>query len=103
MAREGTPAKVEAFYHSTEWRKCVKAFKSLKNYTCERCGKPGWIVHHKSPLTPENIDDPEVSLNDAIHHQLNGRGLSEPHHHSVKFDADGNVIVSDKSNTPPGS
>ena len=31
---------------------------------CEICGdKPGFIVHHKERLTPENIDNPEVTLN----------------------------------------
>lgn len=35
---------------------------------CETCHeKPGYIVHHRIPLTPENVSNPEVSLN---HHNL---------------------------------
>lgn len=30
---------------------------------CERCGKRGTEVHHKIPLTDENLDDPNISLN----------------------------------------
>ena len=62
MSRDGTPEAIEAFYHSTAWKKCKLAYKSLRNYTCERCGRPGWIVHHKTPLTIENVNDPSISL-----------------------------------------
>ena len=31
---------------------------------CQRCHEQlGYIVHHKIYLTPQNIDDPEISLN----------------------------------------
>lgn len=35
---------------------------------CEAClskglYRPGEIVHHKTPLTPENISNPEVTMN----------------------------------------
>ena len=66
-------AKVEAFYVSRTWRKCRKAFANSKGNLCERCLKKGIIepgskerpleVHHKIPLTDENITDPKVSLN----------------------------------------
>lgn len=65
--------KVEAFYVSRTWRKCRKAFVNSKGNLCERCLKKGIIepgskdqpleVHHKIPLTDENITDPKVSLN----------------------------------------
>lgn len=66
-------AKIEAFYVSRKWRKCRKAFANSKGNLCERCLKKGIIepgskerpleVHHKIPLTDENITDPKVSLN----------------------------------------
>ena len=34
-----------------------------KNYICERCGKPAKICHHKKWLSPGNISDPTISLN----------------------------------------
>ena len=66
-----TPA-VEAFYRSWIWRRCRKAFAESKGNLCERCMKRGIInpgskdrpleVHHKVPLTADNVQDPEVAL-----------------------------------------
>ncbi len=50
------------FYNSKEWIKCRKAFKQSKFGVCERCGMPGEEVHHKKNLTPENINDPYITL-----------------------------------------
>ena len=64
---------VESFYTSWVWRKCRKAFAESKGNLCERCLSRGIIeagsreqpleVHHKIPLTAENVSDPKVSLN----------------------------------------
>lgn len=56
------------FYKSKEWRECREAYIQHVNGLCETClendeVKPGKILHHIEPLTPENIDDPEVTLN----------------------------------------
>ena len=66
-------AEVEAFYVSWTWRRCRKAFADSKGNLCERCLKRGKVnagekdrhleVHHKIPLTAENIHDPKVTLN----------------------------------------
>jgi len=63
---------VEAFYISWTWRKCKKAFKESKMNLCEKCLARGIIqpgskeqpleVHHKIPLTQENIRNPEITL-----------------------------------------
>lgn len=57
----------KAFYKSKEWRECREAYIQLVNGLCERClakGKyvPGYIVHHIIHLTPENINDPKITL-----------------------------------------
>ena len=58
------------FYNSTRWRKCAKAFAQSKLFICEMChnqtsekidGDQRYIVHHKVPLTPNNIDDPYIT------------------------------------------
>lgn len=99
MAREFS----YGFYHSMKWLLCRSAFLANKHHTCERCGGLGWIVHHKEPITPENVNDPNVTLNwdnlqvlcldchNAIHHGSNSciEGLY--------FDEEGNLI-----DTPPG-
>ena len=59
MAREFA----KAFYNSSAWKKCSKAYRKSKYNICERCGKPGDIVHHKIYLSPRNINNPEISLN----------------------------------------
>ena len=64
---------VESFYVSWIWRKCRKTFADSKGNLCERCMKRGVIepgskdrpleVHHKIPLTADNVTDPEITLN----------------------------------------
>ena len=57
-----------AFYSSGAWKNTREAYAKSKRNLCEIClskglYKPGEIVHHKVMLTPENIDDPTVTLN----------------------------------------
>ena len=66
-------AEVEAFYTSWTWRKCRTAFAKSKGNLCERCLTRGVIeagskdrpleVHHKIPITPENLKDHNITLN----------------------------------------
>lgn len=55
------------FYKGTEWKKCREAFVKSKRGLCEKCLEKGiynagYIVHHITHLTPQNINDPSVSL-----------------------------------------
>ena len=57
----------ERFYKSRRWRDTRRAYLASVGGLCERCLKkglyhPAVIVHHKTYLTPDNIDDPKVSL-----------------------------------------
>ena len=54
------------FYASGRWKKCragyIKFRRTIDGGLCEECrDKPGYIVHHKRALTPDNITDPDVS------------------------------------------
>lgn len=65
MAREFA----KQFYHSQAWKQTQAAYVKQAGGLCERCLQNGLItagviVHHKIHLTPENINDPDVSLND---------------------------------------
>lgn len=58
----------EAFYNSKAWQRCRATLISnrvnLDGGLCEICHEvPGYIVDHIQELTPENIDDPNVTLN----------------------------------------
>lgn len=56
------------FYRSPAWQKCRDGYFKKAGGLCERCltkgiVRPGEIVHHKIHLTPQNIDNPDITLN----------------------------------------
>lgn len=58
----------KAFYKSKAWERCRRGYIEerirIDGGMCEVCGiNPGYIVHHKTILTPDNINNPDVSLN----------------------------------------
>jgi 5-methylcytosine-specific restriction endonuclease McrA len=53
----------EKFYRSKAWHDCRAAYIASKFGLCEACGAAGKIVHHIIELTPENINDPDITLN----------------------------------------
>lgn len=55
------------FYKSKAWQRCRLSYAKSKGHLCERCMakglyRTGEIVHHKVHLTPENINDPNVTM-----------------------------------------
>lgn len=55
------------FYSSKAWKRTRDAYRRYRGGLCEICLAsglyvPGEIVHHKTELTPKNIDDPSVTL-----------------------------------------
>lgn len=57
-----------SFYSSKAWQHTRAAYSKSRHNLCEICLakgliKPSEIVHHKIILTPENINDPNVTLN----------------------------------------
>lgn len=55
------------FYVSGAWKRCREQYISAGHYLCERClargiYRRGDAVHHKVHLTPENINDPNITL-----------------------------------------
>lgn len=56
-----------SFYTTKAWLKCRKSYiahrRALDGGMCEDCHEnPGYIVHHKTELTPQNIGDPDIAL-----------------------------------------
>lgn len=57
------------FYSGIRWQKTREAYAKKVNYLCENCLAagiitPGAIVHHKKHITPTNINDPNITLNE---------------------------------------
>ncbi len=91
-------AFAEKFYKSKAWRKCRDAFFVFKHGLCERCGDPGKIVHHRIELTPDNINDPDITLNWELL-ELTCQDCHNKEHHSsdvvaegLMFDANGDLV-----------
>ena len=93
----------KAFYKSKAWLKCRAAYIQSVFGLCERCQRPGDIVHHKIKLTSRNINDPAVTLNwenlELLCQECHNRehGLSSTAE-GLRFDAAGNLVEL----TPPG-
>lgn len=87
-----------SFYNSKVWKECRKAYAASVLHLCEVCKQPGYILHHKIHLTPDNINDPEVTLE---WHNLKfvcipchniEHGIVEPVRDDVMFDASGDLV-----------
>lgn len=90
----------KSFYNSKAWKKCRRDYISKVHGLCERCVEPtpGLILHHKIELTPDNMDDPNITLNhdnleflcldchNAIHLKQNTT------QENLKFDSNGDLI-----------
>lgn len=61
-------AWAKAFYNSDAWQACRNAYISdrilIDGGLCEICHEvPGYIVHHIKELTPDSINNPDITLN----------------------------------------
>ena len=89
----------EWFYLSKTWTDCRLAFLRSKFFICERCGAPATIVHHKEYLTPNNINDPNVTLNwsnlESLCQDCHNREHQSKHsatREDVMFDENGDLV-----------
>lgn len=85
---------IRKFYRSDNW-KIARAIKIADACgRCERCNGVGIEVHHIIHLTPANVTNPEISLNQdnlellckQCHNEEHGRFSAD-----MKFDDDGNL------------
>lgn len=94
MAREFS----KSFYKSKAWKE-VREYVFNRDYgICTKCGKPGEEVHHTIHLTPENINNPAITLNDKLLVTLCYECHKKEHRQSnvvsdgLEFDSEGNLI-----------
>lgn len=87
------------FYNSKAWKICRDSYFNSKYGLCERCAEPGKIVHHKKYITPENIDNPMITLNhnnlellcqDCHNREHQSTGVTAT---GLAFDSEGNLIL----------
>lgn len=88
------------FYQSRAWRSIRdKVFKD-NHGICEQCGGLGLIVHHKKPITPQNINDINITLNEDnlqllcidCHNAIDHNKLINGEDNSLIFDANGDYM-----------
>lgn len=58
------PRVGDKIYHSTAWRKLRKYYFEKQHGICERCQEPGEIVDHIEEITEDNVNDPNITLNE---------------------------------------
>lgn len=87
-----------AFYLSKQWRKVREYIFVRDAGLCVRCGRPGDTVHHRTPLSPENIGNPEIALGESNLELLCRDCHAAAHAEnaaidgSLMFDDEGNVV-----------
>lgn len=88
----------KSFYHSKAWRDTQAAYMASQYYICERCGSVARIVHHKKHITPQNINDPCITLDwnnlealcmDCHNAEHIGGSICAK---GLRFDKDGNIV-----------
>jgi hypothetical protein len=85
------------FYYSIAWKKCRETYIISVHGLCEKCSKPGYIVHHKEVLTPKNINNPDVTLNHGkleylcleCHNSIHGDTATAD---GLVFDENGDIV-----------
>lgn len=94
----------ESFYKSRQWQRCRDLCIQRAGGLCERCRKEGVIraaviAHHKKEITPQNINNPEITLNLDNLEALCMDCHAKVHHKREKryrIDKDGKVIGLDR-------
>lgn len=88
---------IRKFYKSDRW-KVARAIKIASvNGLCEECGRVGNEVHHIIHLTPDNVSDPTISVNqdnlkllcNECHNKVHGRFQGRAKYF---FDEEGNIF-----------
>ncbi|MDC2866525.1 HNH endonuclease signature motif containing protein [Bacillus sp. BP-3] len=98
----------KSFYNSKEWRKCRASYiSSTLDGMCEHCKEqPGYIVDHIVEITPDNINDPDITLNHSNLqflclqcHNIKTFRKYKPLREDVMFDENGQLIRRDRDGT----
>ena len=92
-------------YKRKQWKQCRAAYiayrVSVDGGLCEECHDAlGYIVHHRTPLTADNINDPDICYGrknleyvcKQCHDKFDGHGVNQALTEKVEFDNNGDPI-----------
>ena len=65
MAHSKYGIEVQRFYNSSEWKKARQQCIIRCKGRCQRCGRMGKEVHHKIPLTDQNVHIYSIALDQS--------------------------------------
>lgn len=91
----------KSFYNSKAWKGCRASYiATIYDKMCERCHRElGYIVDHIKEITPENIHDPNITLNHSNLqylcvecHNVKTFQKHNPLRDDVKFDENGDLV-----------
>lgn len=86
------------FYNSKAWRDTRAYIFDRDSGLCVKCSNVGDVVHHKVPLTPQNIHDTDISLGEDNLETLcydchaTAHSTNPPTGAGLTFDKSGNLI-----------
>ncbi|MBK1678641.1 HNH endonuclease [Rhodospirillum rubrum] len=87
------------FYNSKAWKECRASYIPKVFGLCEHCSRPGYILDHIKELTPENINDPRITLNHnnlqflcLECHNTKTFAIYSPTMQGLMFDEEGNLV-----------
>ena len=89
------------FYNSSAWRKLSDYIRESRNHTCEECGEFASQVHHVIEITPSNINNTSITLNEDNLQLLcedchnKKRKKEEDINKGLKFDVNGDLVPKD--------
>lgn len=90
------------FYDSKAWKDLARLIREKKHFICDKCGRPGaHQVHHIIELTPDNINNPSISLNprnlmllcNDCHNRLHHRFEQGASSRTYSYDSEGHVVA----------
>ena len=89
----------KSFYNSRAWLKCRESYIATVFGLCEHCAGAGYIVDHVEEVTPDNITDPNITLNHknlqylcTPCHNKKTFFKFEPTRSDVTFDSEGGLV-----------
>lgn len=100
----------KGFYKSDAWKRARKIVIARSNGLCERClaaglHRPGYIVHHKTYITPGNINNTDITLNpdnlEYVCEDCHNKEHKSKGPERYRFDSRGNLLPP-ISKAPPG-